>query len=393
MTEPHRLATRVTGNQPASVEDAQSLCDRETRLLEKFFVETMRLKQWLAEDDSLARVLRKEDNSAYGHDGQDFVATPLPRDADGFVTTFDPHDSAGIRGFFETYGLVVVRGAVAAEACERSRAELWDLLERDVQGLDRTDATTWDKWADLAPLGFVGNTFCLSPQICRNRQAPHVHAAFAAVLGQEELHVNVGRLGASRPTRGIAGLNGADKPEWSTIAGPEWVHWDANPWTGGVSSFSWHLPDPSTNRGYRLAVQAILALGDCPEEAGGFYCVPGSHRVFRSWARSHEHLPADKLVKSPEGPMQVYLPQDDPLKQAAETAPIREGDLLIWNAHLAHCNFPNSSGKMRLVQYIQMKLADDPILAPLFDDASLLPPASEFQLTVLGRKLLNMETW
>lgn len=391
VAEPQRVALHMKGVQPASAEDAESLTDRETRMLEKFFMETMRLKEWLAADGHLAQALRKEDNSAYG--SSNFVPTPLPRDADGFVRTFEPQDEAGIRDFFETYGLVVVRGAVDSEACERSRGELWDLLERDVRGLDRADATTWEKWADLASLGFVGNTFCLSPQICRNRQAPNVHAAFAAVFGRRQLHVNVGRLGATRPTRDVPGLNGADKPEWATIAGHQWVHWDANPWTGGVSSCSWHLPDPAANRGYRFAVQAILALGDCPEEAGGFYCVPGSHKVFRAWPRSHELLPADKLVMSPEGPMQVYLPENDPLKQAAETAPIREGDILIWNAHLAHCNFPNSSGRLRLVQYIQMKLADDPVIAPLFDDASLLPPASEFELTPLGRKLLNMEAW
>jgi len=374
--------------------------DRETSMLGKFFEDHRRLKHWLAESDGhvLRELLRPDaEFDAVSREDlqrlQSFAAPPLPRDDEGYVVSFPVDDVSGIRQFFEAYGLVVVRGVLSKEACAASRSELWDLLEREVPSLKRDEPETWSRWTGLADLGFVGMSFPLSPQLCRNRVDPQVHAAFAAIFGRPDLHVNVGRLGAMRPTKADGGSASPmeDRPHWRTAAGAEWLHWDANPWSGGVSSFSWRLADPRANRSCGLAVQAILALGDCHELNGGFFCVPGSHKIFRAWAREHPQL--SKQMLSPEGPMQLQLPDGDPLKKLGVTAPIREGDLLIWDTRLAHCNYPNNSGSPRLVQYIQMKLAEDPVMLPLLDDASLLPPATEFELTPLARKLLAIDSW
>jgi len=360
------------------------------------------VREWAVQDDNrLKRLLDPGDNSMYAHDT--FVPCPLPRDADGFVDTFSPEDTAGIRSFFDTYGVVVVRDVINNCACERSRTELWDLLEREVSSLDRNDARTWDKWAALEWGGFAGNTFALSPQVCDNRQSEKVHAAFAAVLGREELHVNIGRLGIMRPTRNVAagpeGADGApsviDKPEWKTLPSNQWLHWDCNPWTGAVSSYSWALKDPSANRGYlnkNTPVQAILALGDCGEHDGGFYCVPGSHKAMRSWAHAHPSL--SSTVEHPEGPMQIKLPSDEnELKMAGEKVPMRAGSLVIWSTATLHCNYPNDSANPRLIQFIQMKPADDATFGLLLKDESLLPQAQGFSLTPLGRKLHGFDSW
>jgi len=377
---------------------AGTLIERENELLGVFMKDLMRWKEWARADGNWDRLLKPDDHSGFADVA--FVPVPLPKDKDGFVLSFDVADTEGIRSFFEKHGLVVVRGVLDTEACARSRDEVWDLLEREVRGLDRQDPSTWERWAQLAWGGFVGNTFPLSPQLCANRQQPKLHAAFEAVFGRRELHVNVGRIGAMRPTRNVAagpvGPDGnrsnVDKPEWRTLASGQWLHWDCNPWTGATSSFSWALRDAMANRGYmysNLSVQAILALGDCGENDGGFYCVPGSHKVLRAWA--HANLHEVDRVTSSEGPMQYKLPLDDALLQAGEKAPIREGDLLIWNTATAHCNFPNDSERMRIVQFIQMKPADDPVFGPLLQTEALLPPG--FALTQLGRKLLGLDPW
>lgn len=380
----------------------QSLREREDAYLQLFIEEHLRLREWATENDgNLKTILQPGDNSMHANDS--FVPTPLPRDADGFVLSFPPDDARGIHTFFDAHGVVVVRGVIDLAACASSRTEVWDLLEREVSTVSRNDARTWDRWTSLAWGGFVGNTFNLSPQLCQNRQEPKVHAAFAAVLGRQDLHVNVGRVGAMRPTRRVAAgpldpsgqPSIVDKPEWKTLASNDWLHWDCNPFTGAVSTFSWALHDPVANRDYlnnTTAVQAILALGDCGEHDGGFYCVPGSHKALRSWAHAHQHLSSS--MQSPEGPMQIKLPKgDDEFKRVAEKVPIRAGDLVIWNAATLHCNYPNDSQNLRLVQFIQMKPADDHVMGTLLKDISLLPPAAEFSLTPLGRKLYGFEPW
>ena len=327
------------------------------------------------------------------------------------MQSHDADDADGIRAAFDEYGVVVIRDAISVADCARSVDELWDFLERQCRGLDRDDPRTWDRWPSLSKLGILGNTFVLSPQFFRNRQAPRVHRAFAALLGTERLHVNVGRASVMRPTRAVrlpatadATEELVDRPEWRTKAGEEWLHWDANPFTGATSSFSWRVEDVHANRGYEVRrTQAILALADCGLEDGGFFCVPGSHRVVRSWANANGAGVDDRQLASAESSMQLYLPKGDPLRAHAQRAPIRAGELLVWDARLLHCNFPNASARMRMVQYIQMKRADDPAFGPLLRGAGgdaagaplrgLLPPAAEFELSPLGERLLGLAPW
>jgi hypothetical protein len=77
----------------------------------------------------------------------------------------------------------------------------------------------------------------------------------------------------------------------------------------------------------------------------------------------------------------------------AQRAPIRAGDLLIWDARLLHCNYPNNSDRLRMVQYMQMKRADDPAFSLLLQDRNLLPPEAELALTPLGERLLGFAPW
>ena len=78
-----------------------------------------------------------------------------------------------------------------------------------------------------------------------------------------------------------------DRPDWKTIDPDDYLHWDMNPFTGAVTSKNWAIQDLDRNRDYRLRVQGLLALSDCKAENGGFYCVPGAHRLIRKWAKCH----------------------------------------------------------------------------------------------------------
>lgn len=360
-----------------------------------FFLENMRLADLAAKPYSLDAILKPEDHSGHHYC---FVPEPLTFDSDGFVTSFAVEEAAGIREFFAKYGFVVVRNLADSSACEASIAEIWSLLERECPGLQRSDAGTWQKrWPSLAQLGIVGNAFPLSPQFFRNRQTPDVHRAFAILFGTQKLMVNVGRASVMRPTVGLKLNSGdpnvADRPEWRTVAGESWLHWDLNPFTGASSSFSWRVKDMMANRGYnRLRVQGVLALCDSGPDDGGFFCVPGSHRVIRGWAA--EHMREQRQgISHPESCVQVHLPEGDELRQHGQKVPIRAGSLLIWNAALAHCNYPNQSSNFRMAQYIQMVQHNDPCFGPLLPDERFLPPSEEFEPSVLGRKLFGLEPW
>jgi len=382
------------------VREGSPIADKEDAFEFAFMLQQHHMKQWAARDDNLAACLERADNSAFAA-MTEFTAQSLPLDEDGFVRAHDCDQVDALTADFDKYGMVVIRNAISPAECEASVAELWDFIERHCSGLDRTNPRTWDKFLPLSKLGILGNTFLLSRQFFENRQAPRVHRAFSALFGTEQLHVNVGRASVMRPTRKVAlpadsehPAEEVDKPEWRTKEGSEWLHWDMNPFNGASSTFSWGVSDPLANRGYtheRLRTQAILALSDCRAEDGGFFCVPGSHKVVRQWAHANKDVVGDQKVSSAESAMQIYLPKNDTLRAHAQKAPIRAGDLLIWDARLLHCNYPNESDQMRMVQYIQMKRADDPALAPLLTDRNLLPES--FEMSPLGERLLGFVPW
>ena len=382
--------------------EATPLSDKEGVLEMTFMLENMRMKEWAATGENRRACLERVDNSAFDYDPATWEPPALPLDDNGFVQAFGVDEGDAIKGFFERYGLVAVRGAIDAEACARSLDEMWAGLETNFQGLRRDDPSTYESWPSLSKLGILGNTFLLSPQWCTNRQSPRVHRAFATLFGTERLVVNVGRASAMRPTRSVpAGSRdgGAapalvDRPEWKTKAGGEWLHWDMNPFTGAASSFSWRVRRPLEARGYgRLRVQGLLALSECGPDDGGFFCVPGSHAIVRGWAHRNAGAMSDASVMSAESSIQLLLPKGDPLKAQGAKVPVRAGDLLVWDARLAHCNFPNDSPNMRVVQYIQAAEADDPAIGPLCTDESLLPPRAQFELTPLGRRLYGFDPW
>ena len=142
-----------------------------------------------------------------------------------------------------------------------------------------------------------------------------------------------------------------------------WLHIDYNPLTGKTSTFGYEpsplfktLTPQNPLKWQDAYYQGIIALADCPEEVGGFHCVPGFHNFCEEWTKLNlEHCEDSHYSNDPTT---VQIPTDDELRKYLQKIPIRKGCLLIWDGRLAHANFPNQSEDPRLVQYVKWNAVD-----------------------------------
>jgi len=73
--------------------------------------------------------------------------------------------------------------------------------------------------------------------------------------------------------------------------------------------------------------------------------------------------------------------------------PLRKGSILIWDSRLPHGTYPNDSSNFRLIQYINMRLVDDPSVGPAktvleLEEYDRYPPKG-YEPSSLGKKLLG----
>lgn len=137
--------------------------------------------------------------------------------------------------------------------------------------------------------------------------------------------------------------------------------------------------------------QGIIALADCPEEVGGFMCVPGITAFLPQWVK--ERAPVhDKWLL-------VRVPDDDPMLGYVQKVPLRKGEMVIWDAGQAHGVFPNQSNKMRLYQFVRMMPAmkeceeRDRFAARVVCNKYAQFDIASVPLTALGRKLVGLDEW
>jgi hypothetical protein len=287
--------------------------------------------------------------------------------------------------FWQSYGYVVVREAIPADAATRLLEFAWDF-----QGLDQDRHDTWyperefrsDLDRELFIYGFVEAYH--HQLIWDSRQAQRVYDAFVDVWDVEELWVTLDRLNLNPPNVG--------NRDRALIAPTEKgfdieLHWDVD----------------STRSVPQQRVQGIIALHDTEYELGGFQCSPELFHRFERWKALQ---PADR----------------DPVRPAADRAEfpvvrpeLRAGDLLIWNGLLAHGVAPNLSDKgVRSVQYLSMMPALEShetlrisrveswrhLSTPDWN-ATLLGDAARHEslrygpavLNDLGARLLGLESW
>ncbi|WP_175409737.1 phytanoyl-CoA dioxygenase family protein [Streptomyces sp. TRM64462] len=287
--------------------------------------------------------------------------------------------------FWQTYGYVVVREAIPADAARRLLDFTWEF-----QGLDPDRPDTWyedrpfrtDLDRELHVYGFVEAYH--HQLIWDSRQTRRVYDAFVDVWDCEELWVTLDRLNLNPPNvknRDRALIAPTDKGFDIEL------HWDVDTTLG--------VPPQR--------VQGIIALNDTRPELGGFQCCPELFRLFDRWKAAQ---PADR----------------DPVRPAVDRAEfpvvrpeLKAGDLLIWNGLLAHGVARNTSRDgVRAVQYLSMmpaleghetlrtsrvdswrRLSTPDWNRTLVGDAirheSLRYGTAE--LTGLGRRLLGLDPW
>jgi ectoine hydroxylase-related dioxygenase (phytanoyl-CoA dioxygenase family) len=230
-------------------------------------------------------------------DSSGAVAAPAPS---------EPPFGADDLAFWDEHGYVVLKQAVSREAAQAAEQALWAFT-----GGRPEEADSWYVQRD-------GHTIMVPlihhPAFAANRRSPRIHAAFAQLLGTDDLVVTVDR----------GGLNPPERPGWR-FPGPH-LHWDTS------------LVPPIP-----LSMQGVLYLSDTPANQGAFCCVPGFHRRIEPW-----------LASLPSG----VNPRDEIRKTAAISIAGQAGDMVLWHDSLPHGASPNRGSYPRIVQYIAMYRAD-----------------------------------
>ncbi|MCX5213469.1 phytanoyl-CoA dioxygenase family protein [Kitasatospora sp. NBC_00240] len=227
--------------------------------------------------------------------------------------------------FWQTYGYVVVKEAIPAEAAKRLLDFTWEF-----QGIDPDRPDTWYEerpYRDeldrhLHVYGFVEAYH--HQLLWDSRQSRRVYDAFVDVWDCEELWVTLDRLNLNPPN--IRNRDRALIEPTDTGFDIE-LHWDIDSTLGVVPQ----------------RVQGIIALNDTAPDRGGFQCNPELFRRFDEWKLGQ---PADR------DPIRPAVDRDEyPVVRPELSA----GDLLIWNGALAHGVARNiSDGGVRAVQYLSM---------------------------------------
>ncbi|MFJ9034300.1 phytanoyl-CoA dioxygenase family protein [Streptomyces sp. NPDC102274] len=287
--------------------------------------------------------------------------------------------------FWQTYGYVVVKQAIAPEAAQRLLDFTWDF-----QGLSQGRPETWyaereyhsDLEQELYIYGFVEAYH--HQLLWDSRQTRRVYDAFVDVWDCAELWVTLDRLNLNPPN-----IKTRDRSliEYRERGFDIELHWDVDTTLG--------IPPQR--------VQGIIALNDTIAQHGGFQCCPELFRTFDRWAalQPDDRDPIRPAIDRKELP--VIRPD------------LKAGDLLIFNGHLAHGVAPNlARDGARAVQYLSMMPALDShtqlrrsrvdswrhLTTPTWNGTLLgdpVQPESErygpATLTKLGEKLLGLKPW
>lgn len=215
-----------------------------------------------------------------------------------------------------TKGYVIVRQAVPKDKLKKLVDLLWRFDEKDP-----SDPSTWyapqRREHKMKELNNTGMLEIYNHQfLWDNRMEQRVYDSFVDIWDREDLWVTIDR----------ANLNPPKKVKGS----PEgFIHWD-------VDTSLDPLP---------IGVQGVLSLLPQDSETGGFQCVPYLFEHFETWKATQ---PADRDPMHP-----------DMEGLSRENIEMEPGDLLIFNALLAHGVRPNhSDDRPRMAQYISMHPAE-----------------------------------
>eukprot|EP01114_Cavostelium_apophysatum_P013466 TRINITY_DN3269_c0_g1_i1.p1 TRINITY_DN3269_c0_g1~~TRINITY_DN3269_c0_g1_i1.p1 ORF type:complete len:308 (+),score=55.69 TRINITY_DN3269_c0_g1_i1:521-1444(+) len=255
------------------------------------------------------------------------------------------------------------------------------------------DPSSWedDNWPASGKFKF--STPCFGQRAFDNRTNPNMYRVFSTIFKEQKLLCSIDKWGVMRGTKNLKfpgheheGVTEIDRPDWNYELK---MHWDVNPWL--------HVSERECGVHKHEMYQALVALKDCPEEVGGFLCVPGSTAFLNTWVRENEPLHLTPGVS-------VQVPPHDPMIKYQQRVPLRKGELVIWNSAQAHANFANTTNHMRVYQFVRQLIACDKCIerdrfasARVMNDPkytrNVTQMLSKVRLTPLGLRLVGLNSW
>lgn len=215
-----------------------------------------------------------------------------------------------------TKGYVIVRKAVSEEKAKKLADLLWTFDEKDPN-----DPTTWYAKQRRAharkELNNAGMVEIYNHQFMwDNRMDQRVYDAYVDIWDREDLWVTIDRANLNVPKKEKGNPEG-------------FIHWDVD----------------TAVRPHPIAVQGVLSLKKQTSETGGFQCIPYLFEHFEEWVKTQ---PKDRNPLFP-----------DATGLERTNINMEPGDLMIFNALLAHGVRPNhSDDQVRMAQYISMHPAE-----------------------------------
>ncbi len=216
------------------------------------------------------------------------------------------------RAHLEEYGYVVFENVLEESVCDQLVEELFALAS-SMYGIQKGDKETW------SAIPFHGNIHIWHSKTLNNcvRQHPLLYSIFAQLLHTHKLTVSVDRFGLKAP------CNPKERRERKEMNQNLKLHHDLNIWHS--------KPDCPY-------YQAGIAIADCPVGGGGFFCVPGHHKIeviskYKDYKQAQSDLP-------PPGSNKKFISFDDQwegMKQFKTIeVPLKKGDMILWNGFLPH---------------------------------------------------------
>ncbi len=246
---------------------------------------------------------------------------PYPVDTQGYAVSFDPlTQEAEFMEAWQRHGMVVGKGIVSAEKCERTIADIkarFNAISRGTCDLD--NPASWNAMpvdnngTPLLSRGFL--EIYHDNALAKLRQNIRAYLQHVLIWRRADLWVSFDRVGVKLPHH----------EESKALP----LHVDQNP--------NVH-PDFKT-------IQGVLALTDCPAERGTFMGVPGSRDYFPQYAGMAKNM--GEYVE-----LDIATPVGRELQSHAQVIPLRQGDMLSWDSRTTHANTENTSDKMRMVFYM-----------------------------------------
>jgi len=199
-------------------------------------------------------------------------------------------------------GFIKVSGLVSEQLCDAVSQLICNRLGVDLAN-PRTWYSTHPEWHGLMLQVYQDES------INSIRTLPSIHQVFSELYGTKNIIPNTEKLSFNPP----------ESATWKFRHNQ--LHWDID--------FS--RPDLQY-------IQGLIYLNDVPENRGPLTIIPGFHRQFEEWMKTHPD--PDEAIKKVQSTF------------TATSIPGKKGDIVLWQQTLPHAASANHSDLPRFVQYI-----------------------------------------